>query len=421
MNKLVTYYDFTPHDISNSGIRISSSQAQCLSNIMEHYIVYERKPEFFVHIITFLIDTESNVSTGFCYLNIRRGDNTGEIFQVWVDEQYRNKKNAVALMRESICRAQATNPRAISFSMPLSTLDDRDDKIPKLAKAVESALIDALENTSVFLEIGGTRREVKKARFPNTIFHYTNSAVLLSIVKNAAIWLGGRWHLNDFHEGEVFKKIIKEHAVLKNFNNVDSIISNLDKLNFYVNCMTSNGDMLSQWRGYAENGSGVSIGFDTETLKCSIAGSHEALLYPVEYADNFSELSSAKQAFVNSAFNDYEFLSDKFLQSATKERWAVKGKGFKEEAEIRLMITPGLNGGKIQFANGATAEHKYRATESDIRDYYELKFPQEIIKNLIRSVVLGPKNTSDISTVERYLKSNGYDNVTVSRSKTTYR
>jgi hypothetical protein len=51
-------------------------------------------------------------------------------------------------------------------------------------------------------------------------------------------------------------------------------------------CLSETGDLLSQWRGYADNASGVSIGFRTEflsNLKTRIASPTELGLSAVNY------------------------------------------------------------------------------------------------------------------------------------------
>lgn len=49
-------------------------------------------------------------------------------------------------------------------------------------------------------------------------------------------------------------------------NKVMTSISQGDIATFVI-CFSENGDLLSQWRGYADNGRGVTIGFDYNTLQ----------------------------------------------------------------------------------------------------------------------------------------------------------
>lgn len=52
-------------------------------------------------------------------------------------------------------------------------------------------------------------------------------------------------------------------------------------------CLSEDGDVLSQWRGYADNAQGVAIGFEIENLRISTEkeSQHEfgAQLVPVLY------------------------------------------------------------------------------------------------------------------------------------------
>lgn len=263
-----------------------------------------------------------------------------------------------------------------------------------------------------------------KKVIPGILYHYTTQPVLLSIVQHRAIWLSSQWHLNDSAEGEIFNRLARNYADTLTIaeNKINEVLASLDQFEFFVNCLTTHGDMLSQWRGYAGDGKGVSIGFNSEALKKIIKGSSIGLLYPVTYADDTKDLS---KDLLNKLHKTLISGGDKpsvdYLQTLGKERWAVKSKAFEEEDEFRLILTPHLNDSQVAFAGGAIASRKFRATESEIRNYYELSLSTIEPDDLIKEVVLGPKNASNLGVVKQMLASFGFKSVTVKRSVASYR
>lgn len=261
-------------------------------------------------------------------------------------------------------------------------------------------------------------------KFPDILYHYTSSHVLLSILKYRSIWLGSRWHVNDFDEGGAFDRHIRSYAKNEGVKDesVNKATETLARLECYVNCMSRDPDMLSQWRGYAAQGAGVAIGFKSAALLKAIEGRSEALLYPVTYADDYADLDDTTKNLIGALLKSTGKPSDNFIQSATKVKWAVKNKAFEEEHEYRLILTPEHDvQGTITFPSGATVERKYRATETDVREYYELSLTTIDPNDLLSEIVLGPKNVSNPEALKRQLKELKFDNVAVRKSTATYR
>ena len=175
--------------------------------------------------------------------------------------------------------------------------------------------------------------------------------------------------------------------------------------------------MLSQWRGYANDGKGVSIGFKSAAMKKFLREQSIGILYPVTYADSSDVLGERLKQTLASTLRSDGKPSDGYLQSLAKERWAVKSKAFCEEKEYRLLLTPDLEAAEVGFVCGTRALRKFRATETEIRNYYELPIPADFIEN----VVLGPKNASNLDVVKQMLTSSGFENVSVTCSNASYR
>jgi hypothetical protein len=107
---------------------------------------------------------------------------------------------------------------------------------------------------------------------PKTLYHYTNSAGLFGMLKEGRIWLTDSRFLNDKTEGLHFVSLVKgmvakllsgeKDGVLVSFyESILERIDSLDTYNAYIFSLSTRRDDLSQWRGYANEGSGFTIGF----------------------------------------------------------------------------------------------------------------------------------------------------------------
>lgn len=133
---------------------------------------------------------------------------------------------------------------------------------------------------------------IDDVRFPGRLWHYTNTQGMLAIVADKVIWATDAEYLNDAQE----LRYAREH-VSREFRsareriaaqaqrpatddpdaNVALILSSAlgavedfdpssaSHTHVFVACFCEEGDLLSQWRGYAA-GSGFALGFDAACL-----------------------------------------------------------------------------------------------------------------------------------------------------------
>ena len=107
------------------------------------------------------------------------------------------------------------------------------------------------------------------------LYHYCGLDAFLSIIKNSTLWLSDIRKSNDYLEcvycrDKINEKIRgfleddKEALEAWDFGyNINSDLS-MDMIS-YVACFSENKDQLSQWRGYADNGAGIAVGFSTSS------------------------------------------------------------------------------------------------------------------------------------------------------------
>lgn len=260
---------------------------------------------------------------------------------------------------------------------------------------------------------------------PNTLYHYTNSAVLVSIIQNRKIRLSARWHLNDPREGEDFKDLLYEYvsAIGAGGEKAKMAMDSLDSLHFYVACFSECGDLLSQWRAYAQDGEGVSIGFNREHLFKCLATQSQMVARPVEYADKLGDLNSIGEVYTafSTILRHGVAPGDKVIQTLAKIRWALKRKAYQEEKEHRLILTS-VNPSSISAPLGKTKiKRQFFGAKTEVRDYVEVEFDAADWALLIPEVVIGPKNRTNLTVLQDFLAANGLPKTGIRISAAHYR
>ena len=122
------------------------------------------------------------------------------------------------------------------------------------------------------------------------LYHYCDNKALESIIKNKQLWMTDISNSNDYNEVQLFNpqlfcdieelyknapfelsfqnkvdfEALKDLLIL--INNCITRIFDNGYLTSFVSCLCEDGDVLSQWRGYANDGKGCSIGFSREEL-----------------------------------------------------------------------------------------------------------------------------------------------------------
>lgn len=209
-------------------------------------------------------------------------------------------------------------------------------------------------------------------------------------------------------------------------------------------CLSEKPDLLSQWRGYANDGQGFSIGFSKtyfdELAKARDPGEHGFRLCKVLYDteeheaalkptyDSITELVASgnlkkpKLGLLNPLNEEQTNQLHAQHQDAIHRLWAraaktfasahvLKNKAFSEEAEWRLISYLSKEPDDIA---------SFRASGNRLIPYRELKLKQLAVKS-IDEVYIGPKNITPHHVVEKFLALNGFPEVSVKRSEASYR
>lgn len=280
------------------------------------------------------------------------------------------------------------------------------------------------------------------------LYHYCSTDTFVSIISNRSIRLSSLTLSNDSKEGE----LIKEHLmhVAQDAGVYRSVLRNLERalqvtyevfdgLGF---CLSENGDLLSQWRGYADDGRGVCIGFRSEYLEeladARLQKDEESFsLKQLEY-DSSRQAEVAKKHFeqLRPLLDQGAFKSTvgSLLAPITEEEkeeikkqtdnaylvtldammrmFELKHPAFKEELEWRLISF------SIKKANHA--KNKFRSCRDKIVPYLEVPL-QPLSQPAISTVYLGPRHTTPPHVIKQMLHSSGFGEPAVIKSAATYR
>jgi hypothetical protein len=112
--------------------------------------------------------------------------------------------------------------------------------------------------------------EVLNRRANTTLYHYTNQAGLLGIIKNREIWATHTQYLNDSKEYRhavdvvtdlIIKRLTAACDSRRILEDMSSGLDGIEGMNVCVCSFSEDGDSLSQWRAYGGPTSGYAIGF----------------------------------------------------------------------------------------------------------------------------------------------------------------
>lgn len=284
----------------------------------------------------------------------------------------------------------------------------------------------------------------------DALYHYCPTNSFTHIVNSRSIWLSSLTLSNDSMEGKIIRDAmirlgkrdqLKTDTLQKIETGVQLLEDIFDGLGF---CLSKNGDQLSQWRGYANDAAGVSIGFSKPYLQLLSNNSKNSdksgfKLGQVEYSLEAQEAEVEKTYKEMSKLIDdgaFKFVGGIFDQRSKEEQdveqkevtakvqrfymtclllfpkmFLLKSPAFREEQEWRLIATSVRN---------VDDQCLFRPINDRVIPYKV--FNLDMSGNApITEVVLGPKHSTPPDIVKKFLEANGFGKVAVRRSLASYR
>lgn len=316
------------------------------------------------------------------------------------------------------------------------------------------------------------------------LYHYCSNEKFFNIIKTKTIRLSDISKSNDYLELKLLNDGIFE-AIWKKYNDEpfsleyndlydeDALKELLEeaeqilerdietgRLTSFVICFSEKGDLLSQWRGYANNAKGVALGFETNILREYVDKTEGFLkLQPVryvtreeirdifdKYAEEILEELKGLREFIATEMTQekedveglmrFNFMG--MIQSVITESITLKMDSFNEEKEWRLFVPSiKLKAFIADFredGNYGTLNKKaikevrdridFNCTENDIIPFITLKF-NEIIndekKIAFNNIIIGPNNNITEKDMSLYLYFNEFEGIKIEWSSISYR
>lgn len=253
-----------------------------------------------------------------------------------------------------------------------------------------------------------------------TLYHYCSVETFFSIIKNASLWLSDIEKSNDYEECVVCRELVNKK--MEEYLRIDLPALEIWK-KWYQNgtnshilsrtfgaCFSESMDQLSQWRGYAQNGKGIAIGFDKELLaELNAINKYFIAFGKVKY--NHTE--NYVDRIVNDNIKKLEYKSVAHVALELSQNYElkfpfIKNPGFEEEKEWRAVVCYQIGNYNVPCSDKITfSKVKYRASEYNLIPYIEMNF-EKIKQNLIKEIWLGPKSELEIRDVVSFLYYCGY-------------
>lgn len=254
------------------------------------------------------------------------------------------------------------------------------------------------------------------------LYHYCGLDAFLSIIKNSTLWLSDIRKSNDYLEcvycrDKINEKIRgfleddKEALEAWDFGyNINSDLS-MDMIS-YVACFSENKDQLSQWRGYADNGAGIAVGFSRESfadLK-EAAPSHisfRKVIYDEKEQEKFIE-RIARESIKAMETKPVAQVAAELNQNYRLQFPVLKNASFEEEAEWRIIFNDSFSKRKRHVGkNILFSGIRYTVREKRLVSYIEMDF-SKLKHNAIKEIWIGPKAEVEIQDILHLLDVYGY-------------
>lgn len=293
------------------------------------------------------------------------------------------------------------------------------------------------------------------------LYHYCSPATLLAVLKTSSLRLGDVSQMNDSMERHWGHEALaqelerqREYAPEEFMDFMDAaVLRSMNSTVCLASCFSTQSDVLSQWRAYAENGAGFAIGLDPYVLQTMpvtlLEVCYDRQLQAERIADGVDYLRELHQLIGEPEPALEESLTEKQLQDdgsgwepllraqidrfslavrfLTLDLVAFKNPAFSEESEVRLVHYAVVNDnhrvglvpvkGPSSWPDGREPKLDFTMRGSVPICYLDVP----ISRNAVKEVVIGPRAIVGEDALTRLLATLGYSGVELSRSVASYR
>ena len=300
---------------------------------------------------------------------------------------------------------------------------------------------------------------------PKMLYHYCSLDTFLKIITSGKIWLSDVRKSNDKQElshlksecaiqlltaqNEYLERYSEEEGFIYDFKAMEEINSLAKKIAYtdifstWVFCLSEEFDLLSQWRGYADNGAGICIGFDYNYLNQInlLSQKDKARMFclrPIDYGQESVFEYFTSRLDMDNILMDFDAFKERChttLFSTFSEAPFYKNDSFSEEKEWRISLTfipeqmkelsgkENLTGDILKYFK--FGDCGYVVKDKQLVSHVELIFSE--IKSAIKEIIIGPKcnmtpvEMSNFLIYEGWLKDMEDESIEVFSSSSSYR
>lgn len=254
------------------------------------------------------------------------------------------------------------------------------------------------------------------------VYHYCSVDTFLSIIQNSKLWLSDILKSNDAQEyfwvrdkinSEVKSKLLKDAKAFQIWEKFQAFGKEIAGKVNYTCSFSECRDSLSQWRGYAQDGEGVAIGFSKTHLQVL-----NDLTQPFLTFDKVVYDERKLRRLIESNSNKIIKIID--LKGVGRSAMELDGHynpnyllyknpSFKQENEWRIIFLSPIRKEKSDYLLGGFQFHesKFRSVNGKIISYVEMNF-EHIKQQLIKEIYIGPKAKVSQEDIKSVLFMNGY-------------
>ena len=275
-----------------------------------------------------------------------------------------------------------------------------------------------------------------KPKENDLIYHYCDSNAFFAICINRKLWMNDLHSMDDFMELHWGYSIWEQSANTRIEKYGKEFLDEIDEVIHFsgfqslllANCFSTDKDVLSQWRAYADDGKGYVIGFNAKELLGLPIRALQVLYDKEQQIKEATATIDALYQLKQEDSNEFKTFCNVFGYDLS----AFKNPAFIEEKEIRLIhlldfkknndFMKLVDKGGIYFGEDRKGEEiKFRIKQDIPTPYIELDFSNNNKINPIKEVVIGPKNEVMKTAIRIFLETIGIEKIEINKSNASYR
>ncbi|GHU01273.1 hypothetical protein FACS1894147_00810 [Spirochaetia bacterium] len=272
------------------------------------------------------------------------------------------------------------------------------------------------------------------------IYHYCSVENFYNIINSKEFWLFSAFDMNDKLETTWINLIIRDVLSKDKFRTIPKecldfigLAYDVNQFSPYFSCFSKDGDVLSQWRAYASDGTGVAIGIDEKELGVKYelpshganstlpTGLCECIYDKQIQIKNIEELFSLDE--INKLPAQNNFALQQIGLTLRQLSLVYKNPKFVEEQEVRLIHVPLIftDGKNTKMILGNISPMCFKANHENILPYFKFNLKELFSSKLIPEIYFGPKCKLNDIVIRNFLDYNGLKETKIIVSEASYR